>query len=632
MIEPEKVSFMEKLTRWDARFNLADILRKNGIRTVAIYGGGRIGRFLAKRILQSGDIQLKCIIDRNRELQFPFDVPVVHLDDIQPSEGLDLVIMAVLARIDDESLWYAIKERVGCRVARLKEIVIDTYLYDLIIKSLDYIVGNKCTPVLVNYPPPLWRISNPSVWEKAVRLVQTWPWNTNPDAYFSTFEHLYDDLPYCSPEYIKSVFQVPPHVSRGYGNDQYQVLADTTGKYVNVVNGCRVTHCNPDVYDAKVYFFGCCVTAGFPTEDRLTIPSQVQKLLNARSPDGKAYKVENHALCRYYPKIHCQRILNTHLHPGSHVVVMTRFICGQALSDFYAHTHPLIHFYDVASVFQRPHKFEGDVIATYLHPTHRGCELVADRVYDIIAGEISGSEGVAKKEIDYSPKVSSAKAHTNAGRVAARNSHPELNEYLTMLAQYRRPGNEAVGSIVMNCNPFTNGHRYLIESASKQCDHLFVFVVQEDKSFFRFEERLEMVKRGTEDLKKVTVLPSGTFILSDETLPEYFTKEERNAITIDASKDLQTYGEVICPALGIAKRFVGEEPLCLITRQYNQAMEETLPRYGVAVQKYERMEQGGEPVSASRVRERYERSDFATIQALVPESTYQYLLERKTRE
>ncbi len=85
MIEPEKVSFMEKLTRWDARFNLADILRKNGIRTVAIYGGGRIGRFLAKRILQSGDIQLKCIIDRNRELQFPFDVPVVHLDDIQPS-------------------------------------------------------------------------------------------------------------------------------------------------------------------------------------------------------------------------------------------------------------------------------------------------------------------------------------------------------------------------------------------------------------------------------------------------------------------------------------------------------------------------------------------------------------------
>ena len=40
------------------------------------------------------------------------------------------------------------------------------------------------------------------------------------------------------------------------------------------------------------------------------------------------------------------------------------------------------------------------------------------------------------------------------------------------------------GAVVMNCNPLTLGHRYLIEQALKQCDYLMIFVVQEDKSFF----------------------------------------------------------------------------------------------------------------------------------------------------
>ncbi|EFA28598.1 ABC transporter, ATP-binding protein, partial [Haemophilus influenzae HK1212] len=38
------------------------------------------------------------------------------------------------------------------------------------------------------------------------------------------------------------------------------------------------------------------------------------------------------------------------------------------------------------------------------------------------------------------------------------------------------------GSIVMNANPFTLGHRYLIEQALQQCDHLHLFIVGEDAS------------------------------------------------------------------------------------------------------------------------------------------------------
>ena len=63
------------------------------------------------------------------------------------------------------------------------------------------------------------------------------------------------------------------------------------------------------------------------------------------------------------------------------------------------------------------------------------------------------------------------------------------------------------GAIVMNCNPFTKGHRYLIEQAAGQVDLLYIFVVEEDKSTFKFEDRIEMVRRGTVDLDKVKVLP-----------------------------------------------------------------------------------------------------------------------------
>ena len=36
----------------------------------------------------------------------------------------------------------------------------------------------------------------------------------------------------------------------------------------------------------------------------------------------------------------------------------------------------------------------------------------------------------------------------------------------------------------MNCNPFTKGHKYLIEKASKENDVVHLFILTEDKSEF----------------------------------------------------------------------------------------------------------------------------------------------------
>jgi len=178
----------------------------------------------------------------------------------------------------------------------------------------------------------------------------------------------------------------------------------------------------------------------------------------------------------------------------------------------------------------------------------------------------------------------------------------------------------------MNCNPFTLGHRFLIEEAKKECDFLYVFVVEEDKSFFPFADRLMLAKAGTSELADVKYLPSGSFIISSLSFPEYFVKESLKDVKIDASKDIKTFAETIAPVLNISKRFVGEEPFDQITHQYNQAMLSSLPRYGIEVIEIPRKESPrGGAISASNVRKLLAERNFNDISTIVPQTTLDYL-------
>ncbi len=197
----------------------------------------------------------------------------------------------------------------------------------------------------------------------------------------------------------------------------------------------------------------------------------------------------------------------------------------------------------------------------------------------------------------------------------------ELEQYKSQLRALR----PAVGSIVMNCNPFTLGHRYLVEYAASRVERLYIFVVEEDKSIFPFADRIELVRKGTADIPNVTVLPSGKFIISSLTFTDYFGKSELQDRVIDPSMDVTIFGEYIAPALGINIRFAGEEPIDNVTRQYNETMARILPKYGVEFEVIPRKEQDGEVISASRVRKLLETKDFNAISQLVPPTTALYL-------
>ena len=178
------------------------------------------------------------------------------------------------------------------------------------------------------------------------------------------------------------------------------------------------------------------------------------------------------------------------------------------------------------------------------------------------------------------------------------------------------------GVVVMNCNPFTLGHRYLIEQAAKQVERLFVMVVREDCSLFAYAERKAMVEQGVAHLENVTVIDGSEYAISQATFPTYFLKRLDDAADTQMLLDLDLFRRHIAPALGATVRFVGTEPTDRLTRRYNQLMHEVL----ADVRETDRLEKEGNAVSASRVRKAMEQGDMSTIRQLVPPTTLPYII------
>lgn len=187
------------------------------------------------------------------------------------------------------------------------------------------------------------------------------------------------------------------------------------------------------------------------------------------------------------------------------------------------------------------------------------------------------------------------------------------------------------GAVVVNCNPFTLGHRFLIETAAARVATLYVFVVREDRSAFPFEVRLRLVSEGVADLENVVVLESSHYAISTLTFPAYFLKSSDPVAQIQMETDLLLFGRHIAPFFGIRRRFIGTEPYCRTTRIYGETMKRILPTCGVETVEIERRQTEGEAVSAYRVRQAMRREAYVSLQDLVPESTLSFILSEEGR-
>ena len=206
--------------------------------------------------------------------------------------------------------------------------------------------------------------------------------------------------------------------------------------------------------------------------------------------------------------------------------------------------------------------------------------------------------------------------------VFMENRRTGFSDYLSDLAKSKREGKN-VAALVLNANPFTLGHQYLVEKASAENDILHVFIVSEDASLVPFDVRKRLVIAGTSHLHNLVYHDTGPYIISSATFPSYFQKDDEAVIESHANLDLEVFVK-IAGALGINARYVGEEPKSLVTGIYNRIMSEKLPEHGIRCVIVPRKTEGGEVISASNVRKAVKENRLEDIRGLVPESTYDF--------
>ncbi len=209
-----------------------------------------------------------------------------------------------------------------------------------------------------------------------------------------------------------------------------------------------------------------------------------------------------------------------------------------------------------------------------------------------------------------------------------------IRDYLEILRSRKMPAAmKPAGAAVVNCNPFTLGHQYLIETAAAQCGVVYLFVVEEDRSAFPFVDRWKLVEEGTRHLSNLVLLRGGPYVVSGATFPSYFLQNEAIDLVIrnQAELDVMIFARHIVPALGIDRRYVGTEPFSATTAAYNAAMKKILPARGVQVIEIERKAEGtdadGRPdyISATKIRRAIREDRLDSILGFLPECTRAYL-------
>lgn len=359
-------------------------------------------------------------------------------------------------------------------------------------------------------------------------------------------------------------------------------------------------------YDKRIYLVGPCMVASY---DSLTENSLVARLQEFVGRHG--YEVVRVQVPDLRMDLICE-IQN--------IPVRNRDIVVLINGDIILKKTGICFEVDLSELYNKPRTVTWFKDRVSRHVNSAANREIAREIYDKYLRERILSADTAAPNNKYLQK----------GEILSDELQQEIFSYTDSIRKCNVKADAGIGSIVMNCNPFTNGHRYLIENAAAQVDLLYIFVVQEDKSYFPFEERFELVKAGTAHLHNVAVVPSGEYVLSYKTLPMYFEKEEKKTAAIDATHDIELFARYIAPRLGITYRFAGEEPLDMVTRQYNEQMSALLPEFGIEFVEIPRKttEADNEVISASRVRKLIGEERWKEIRALVPDTTYEYIMRK----
>lgn len=396
-------------------------------------------------------------------------------------------------------------------------------------------------------------------------------------------------------------------------NGLYKQLEDCSSPGYNVIGGRRIT---TDVITTsqfqqnqpKIYSFGSCTARGSLVADKNTIQSYLQRFLNAdginctviNCSTGSGTDLEN--IFRY--------IISLPIRTGDIILIIEH---GNFLKATMMKNE--IPFLDLKDIFNSE-PIEGEWFLDV--PGH--CNRIANKKI---------AEGIfpaVKSFLSTERNTKLTKWLTNLTinkKVFADNEN--LQKYLEQLKvnSFKLKKSDKVGAILMYANPMTLGHKYLIKEALKRVEYLYIFVISEKKSGLPAELRYDIVCREFRNFTNIKVFPTKNVFANADTFPEYFHKDKSPLVHVDAYKDVLIFCQHIAPALNIKIRFIGTEPLDIITKQYNIQLQEILPYYKIKIQEIPRLcTSYGKVISSHDVRAAIKQKDWDTVAQLVSTETF----------
>jgi len=578
----------------------------------SIYINSEFGRIFLNHFY-AAEKPLRCIITDTKGFQqhsplVSGQVMSITFEETGQIPETDIIIIAAFGSVQDNTFC------TNAKLVYLTELIDKHYLRAILIDPIDKLLTSTPAQLVYCSYPLIGHIKNKSEHEKMLcESADGFAIEAHPlDSSFSKFidpvfrPHGFDD------EYIESVVGRKPHAL-------YFNTDETTG--FRFVKDMPV---NPD---GNIYILGNSLIFGAGTDDSNTIAGSLQRYINEWSAKTKKQYAAHNFSC--VGGLGTRGLIDTlkQISFKENDIAVCFYYFDENTRKYMRENY---NFCDTQDVFERPHAM-GEICYDGYHMNFVGYNAIAKTLFNFFLEKHALSSDSALKKTGTPAEVNkSGLSMTLKTLPAAFDDNEDLSAYIEMLSSYKKNvrniGEEVIGAIVMNCNPFTQGHRYLIETAAKQADCLYIFVVEEDKSFFPFKDRFELVKQGTADMGNVVVLPSGKFIISTLTFGAYFEKNDSFTKVIDSSLDITVFAEKIAPVLNITKRFLGEEPLCNVTRQYNAQMQSLLPSYGIEVIVVGRKESDGVPISASYVRDLLYEKNFEKIAEIVPKTTLDYLV------
>lgn len=635
--------------------NEADFINdvKNEKGTVVVYGAGRDGILFSS--IEAVKINFFCD-KRDFDTNKVNNIEVIKIDRIRELKG-PIHILVCVRLLDQQYNNSVINEL----LSKLEKMDVSINIYNAAVNLKYKGIINGKNPLVLNI----------------VEFYRSIPWYFEK-IYKKNHEELFN--------YIDKVFPNIKLISNG----NIITLEDCRNKEFNVIDGKRkITYSDDITYKNNIHIYGDSRTVGTGIEDSETFGNLLQKKIDDGIRNLIKFKVINHGVISSRIVEMVQQFNNTLLQNGDHVLFINhcyyvneterhlfwnylkevRNKCIENNVDFYYINIPYIlelsnrsyimneiinlfrynlSYFTKEKLFE--YKQQADLMCSknnipffditqdfnesncenlffdYLHYGPEGHKIIAERLYKIIYF----NDYINKVDDKDVLKLKNYKEQLYKESVLKLSYEKELNEYINNLKSEFKEYPDNAGAIVMNCNPFTIGHQYLIEQSLRKVKHLYIFVVEENKSEYSFEERFNMIEQGTRHLENITILKSGLFIISSITFPEYFIKEsfERDVSNIDISTDILIFAKEIVPALKIKKRFVGNEPFCKITNEYNKQMKKLLPSYGIELVQIDRLENEHEVISASRVRNLVKNKEYEKIKQIVPNYTYQVIREK----